>query len=112
MVYCQRPTVASEIQAFSNTPGSEFIAMERVDGEVLSDVWMDLSLEEKERLIGEIAEVMKMMRSRKFNVIGGVTPEGLPSPIVDGVDAANGRVCKHIFCPMPELIFVVHLGGT
>jgi hypothetical protein len=104
MLYCQRhfhelgiPTPG--IYAFSDSPGLEFIAMEYVDGEALGDAWMDLSFTEKECLIGEIAEIMKRMRSRKFSVIGGITPEGLPSPVVDGVDAANGRVCEQLFCP-------------
>jgi tRNA A-37 threonylcarbamoyl transferase component Bud32 len=60
MLYCQRnfhhlgvPT--PEIYAFNTSPGSQFIAMEYSDGEGLSDVWMDLSLEAKEHLIGQVA---------------------------------------------------------
>jgi hypothetical protein len=100
MLYCQRhfdelgiPT--PEVYAFSDSPSSEFIAMEYVDGETMSNVWMDLSLEEKEHLIGQVAEMMKKMRSCTFSVIGGITPEGLPSPLVDGMDASNGRVCTN-----------------
>ncbi|KAF8515216.1 kinase-like domain-containing protein [Gautieria morchelliformis] len=96
MLYCRRnfhdlgiPT--PEVYAFSASPGSEFIAMEYIDGEDLSDVWMDLSLEEKEHLIGQVAEVMRKMRSQRFSVIGGISPDGLPSPIVNDVDASNGR---------------------
>ncbi|KAF8530666.1 hypothetical protein JB92DRAFT_2858704 [Gautieria morchelliformis] len=96
MLYCQRnvhdlgiPT--PEIYAFNASLGSEFIAMEYIDGEDLSDVWMDLSLEEKEHLIGQVAEIMRKMRSRRFSVIGGISPDGLPSPLVSNVNASNGR---------------------
>ena len=97
ILYCQRhfhdlgiPTPA--IYAFNSSPGSEFIVMEYIDGEGLSDVWMDLSLEDKEHLIGQVADIMRKMRSRRFSVIGGISPDGLSSPIVDDVDASNGRV--------------------
>ena len=46
MLYCQRrpdlnmPTPT--IYAYSCTHGSEFIAMEYIDGDTLSEVWMDL----------------------------------------------------------------------
>jgi hypothetical protein len=37
---------------------------------------------------------MKKMRSesRRFSALGGFSPDGVPSPIVDNVNAANCRV--------------------
>ena len=97
MLYCQRhpelniPTPA--IYAYSCTYGSEFIAMEYIDGDILSDVWLDLPEEEKERMANQVAEIMRTMRTKMtFNMIGGISPDGSACPLVDGVDVANGRV--------------------
>ena len=68
MLYCQRhpdlniPTPA--IYAYSCTPGSEFIAMEYIDGDSLSDVWMDLPEEEKTNMASQVAEIMRTMRTK------------------------------------------------
>ena len=73
MLYCQRHfhdlgILTPAIYAFNCSPGSEFIAMEYIDGEDLSDVWMDLGLEDKGHLIGQVAEIMRKMRSRRFSI--------------------------------------------
>ncbi|KAG6326540.1 hypothetical protein ID866_12549, partial [Astraeus odoratus] len=62
MLYCQRhpelhiPTPV--IYAYNLTCGSEFIAMEYIDGDTLSSVWCSLPAEEKENLIHQVAEIM------------------------------------------------------
>ncbi|KAF8557540.1 hypothetical protein OG21DRAFT_276376 [Imleria badia] len=99
MLYCQRhpelniPTPA--IYAHSCTFGSEFIAMEYIDGESLSDVWLDLPEEEKENLASRVAEMMRTMRTKTaFDEIGGISPDGSGCPLADdghGVNVANGR---------------------
>ena len=104
MLYCQRhpelniPTPA--IYAYSCTYGSEFIAMEYIDGDILSDVWLDLPEEEKECMANQVAEIMRTMRTKTtFNMIGGINPDGSACPLVDGVDVANGRVSlTWVFC--------------
>ena len=97
MLYCQRhpdlniPTPA--IYAYSCTYGSEFIAMEYVDGNILSDVWLDLPEEEKECMSNQVAEIMRTMRTKtSFNTIGGINPDGSPCSLVDGVTTASGSV--------------------
>ncbi|KAF8549012.1 hypothetical protein OG21DRAFT_648776 [Imleria badia] len=96
MLYCQRhpelniPTPA--IYAYSCTYGSEFIAMEYINGDSLSDVWLDLTEEEKENMANQVARIMRTMRTKtSFNVIGGISPDGSGCPLVDGVDVASGR---------------------
>ena len=75
------------------THGSEFIAMEYIDGDTLSEVWMDLPEEEKHDMASQVAEIMRTMRTRTaFSVIGGINPDGSACPLVDGVDVAGGRV--------------------
>jgi hypothetical protein len=53
---------------------------------------MDLFLEEKEQLTGQVTEIMKKMRSRRFSAIGEISPDGVPYPVVNNVNASNGRV--------------------
>ncbi|KAI9566733.1 hypothetical protein HD554DRAFT_2114707 [Boletus coccyginus] len=96
MLYCQRhpdlniPTPA--IYAYNCTYGSEFIAMEYIDGDILSDVWLDLPEEEKECMANQVAEIMRTMRTKTaFNMIGGISPDGSACPLVDGVNVASGR---------------------
>jgi hypothetical protein len=96
-MYCQRhpdlniPTPA--ICAYSCTHGSEFIAMEYIDGDSLSEVWMDLPEEEKVNMASQVAEIMRTMRTKTaFSMIGGISPDGSTCPLVDGVNVANGRV--------------------
>ena len=68
MLYCQRhtdlniPTLA--IYAYSCADGSEFRAMEYIDGDGLSEVWMDLLEEEKHNMAIQIAEIMRTMRTK------------------------------------------------
>ncbi|KAG6329712.1 hypothetical protein ID866_9376 [Astraeus odoratus] len=105
MLYCQRhpelhiPTPA--IYAYRLTLGSEFIAMEYIEGDTLSDVWWDLSEDEKENVVCQVAEIMKTMRAHtSFNTIGGINPDGSPCPLVEGVTAANGRAaidCRGLY---------------
>ncbi|KAI6133631.1 hypothetical protein EDD17DRAFT_1507041 [Pisolithus thermaeus] len=98
MLYCQRhsdlniPTPA--IYTYSCKYGSEFIAMEYIDGDTLSDVWLDLPEQEQKDAVAQIAEIMRTMRSKtSFNLIGGIDPDGTSCPLVDGINAAGGRVC-------------------
>jgi hypothetical protein len=65
MFYCQRhfhglgiPT--AQVYAFNGSPGSEPMATEHIDGETLSDVWMDLSSEERQCLIEEGGSVLSV----------------------------------------------------
>jgi aminoglycoside phosphotransferase (APT) family kinase protein len=97
MLYCQRhpdlniPTPA--IYAHSCTHGSEFIAMEYIEGDSLSKVWMDLPEEEKANMARQVAEIMRTMRTKTaFGVIGGISPDGSACPLVDNVDVTDGRV--------------------
>jgi hypothetical protein len=97
MLYCQRhpdlntPTPA--IYAYSCTHGSEFIAMEYIDGNSLSKVWMDLPEEEKTNMASQVAEIMRTMRTKTaFSMIGGINPDGSACPLVVDVDVTNGRV--------------------
>lgn len=96
MLYCQRhpdlniPTPA--IYAYSCKYGSEFIAMEYIDGDSLSDVWLDLPEEEQKDVLTQVAEIMRTMRTKtSFKTIGGISPDGTSCPLVDGIDAAGGR---------------------
>lgn len=98
MLYCQRhpdlniPTPA--IYAYSCACGSEFIAMEYIDGDTLSSVWLDIPKDEQEDVLRQVAEIMHTMRSKtSFKAIGGISPDGSSCPLVDGVDATCGRVC-------------------
>jgi hypothetical protein len=76
-----------------STLGSEFIAMEYVDRDTLSEVWMELPEEEKYDMASQVAEIMRTMRTRTaFSVIGGISPDGSACPLVDGVDVTDGRV--------------------
>ncbi len=97
MLYCQRhtdlniPTPA--IYAYSCAHGSEFIAMEYIDGDGLSDVWMDLPEEEKHNMASQVAEIMRTMKTKTaFGMIGGISPDGSSCPLVDGVNVNSGRV--------------------
>ena len=81
MLYCQRhtdlniPTPA--IYAYSCVHGSEFIAMEYIDGDGLSEVWMDLPEEEKHNMASQVAAIMRTMRTKTaFSMIGGISPDG------------------------------------
>ncbi|KAI6146657.1 hypothetical protein BKA82DRAFT_4154617, partial [Pisolithus tinctorius] len=80
MLYCQQhpdlniPTPA--IYAYNCTYGSEFIAMEYIDGDTLNT----------------FVEIMRTMRTKtSFKLIGGIRPDGCSCPLVDGRDAASGR---------------------
>ncbi|KAF8433530.1 kinase-like domain-containing protein [Boletus edulis BED1] len=102
MLYCQRhpdlniPTPA--IYAYSCTHGSEFIAMEYIDGDALSDVWLDIPEGEKEDIINQIAEVMRSMRTKtSFHTMGGISPDGSACPLVDGMDDRAGEVLVESF---------------
>ena len=67
--------------------------MEYVDGDILSDVWLDLPGEGKECMSNQVAEVMRTMRTKtSFNTIGGISPDGSPCSLVDGVTTASGSV--------------------
>ena len=97
MLYCQRhtdlniPTPA--IYAYSCAHGSEFIAMEYIDGGGLSEVWMDPPEEEKHNMASQVAAIMRKMRTKTaFSVIGEISPDGSPCPLVDGVNVCSGRV--------------------
>ncbi|KAI6112424.1 hypothetical protein EDD16DRAFT_1602989 [Pisolithus croceorrhizus] len=96
MLYCQRhsdldiPTPA--IYTYSCKYGSEFIAMEYIDGDTLSDIWLDFPEQEQEDVVAQIAEIMRTMRSKmSFKLIGGIDPDGASYPLVDGTNAAGGR---------------------
>lgn len=96
MLYCQWhpnlniPTPA--VYAYSCKYGSEFIAMEYIDGDSLSDVWLDLPEEEQKDVLTQVAEIMRTMRTKtRFKSIGGISPDGTSCPLVDGIDAAGGR---------------------
>ncbi|KAI5998910.1 hypothetical protein F5J12DRAFT_283855 [Pisolithus orientalis] len=98
MLYCQRhpglniPTPA--IYAYSSACGSEFIAMEYIDGDALSSAWLDIPKDEQEDVLRQVAEIMHTMRSKtSFKAIGGISPDGSSCPLVDGIDATCGRVC-------------------
>ncbi|KAI9566746.1 hypothetical protein HD554DRAFT_2040106 [Boletus coccyginus] len=69
-------------------------AMEYIDGDILSDVWLDLPEEEKECMTNQVAEIRRttMRTKTAFNMIGGVSPDGSACPLVDGVNVASGRV--------------------
>ena len=97
MLYCQRhpnlniPTPA--IYAYSCTYGSEFIAMEYINGDTLSEVWQDLPEEDKENMVCQVAEVMCTMRTKtSFSRIGGIGPDGSACPLVNRVNVDSGRV--------------------
>jgi hypothetical protein len=97
MLYCQRhpnlniPTPA--IYAYSCTHGSQFIAMEHINGDTLNEVWQDLPEEEKENMICQVSEIMCTMRTKTaFSRIGGISPDGSACPLVNRVNVASGRV--------------------
>ena len=97
MLYCQRhpnlniPTPA--IYAYSCTYGSEFIAMEYINGDILSEVWQDLLEEDKENMVCQVAEIMCTMRTKTaFSRIGGIGPDGSACPLVHRIGVASGRV--------------------
>ncbi|KAF8131674.1 hypothetical protein EV363DRAFT_1330704, partial [Boletus edulis] len=71
--------------------GSEFIAMEYIDGDTLSDVWLDIPEGEKEDIINQIAEVMLSI------LMGGISPDGSACPLVDGIDDGAGEVLVESF---------------
>ena len=111
MLFCQRrPDLnisTPAIYAHSCTYGSEFIAMEYIDGDILSDVWLDLPEEEKESMTNQVAEIMRTMRTKTaFNMIGGISPDGSACPLVDGVNVANGRVSL-MDCRIPQKLNIV-----
>ncbi|KAI6146656.1 hypothetical protein BKA82DRAFT_4154587 [Pisolithus tinctorius] len=96
MLYCQQhpdlniPTPA--IYAYNCTYGSEFIAMEYINGDTLNDVWLDLPEEEKQNMVNQVVEIMRTMRTKtSFKLIGGIRPDGCSCPLVDGRDAVSGR---------------------
>ena len=67
--------------------------MEYIDGDSLSEVWMDLPEGEKDNMARQVAEIMCTMRTKTaFSMIGGINPDGSACPLVDGVNVANGRV--------------------
>ncbi|KAG6333039.1 hypothetical protein ID866_6047 [Astraeus odoratus] len=110
MLYCQRhpelhiPTPV--VYAYNLTFGSEFVAMEYIDGDTLSNVWLDLPEEEKENVVCQIVEMMKTMRATRFTTIGGIDPDGFPCPMVDGMDASNGRHSTvKVFTPLARSCF-------
>ncbi|KAI6009110.1 hypothetical protein EDC04DRAFT_2774690, partial [Pisolithus marmoratus] len=89
MTYCQQhvglniPTPA--IYAYSCSQESQFIAMEYIDGDALSDVWLDLSVEERKNMVNQVAEIMRTMRTKtSFESIGGISPDGKLCRLVDG----------------------------
>ncbi|KAI6138592.1 kinase-like domain-containing protein [Pisolithus tinctorius] len=96
MMYCQQhpdlniPTPA--IYAYNCTYGSEFIAMEYIDGDTLNDVWLDLPEEEKQNMVNQVVEIMRTMRTKtSFKLIGGISPDGCSCPLVDDRDATSGK---------------------
>ncbi|KAI6043794.1 hypothetical protein EDC04DRAFT_534061 [Pisolithus marmoratus] len=98
MLYCQRrpelniPTPA--IYTYNCTYGWEFIALEYIDGDTLSDVWRDLSEEEQKSVVNQIVEIMDTMRTKtSFKMIGGISPDGSSCPLIDDIDVACGKVC-------------------
>ena len=82
MLYCQRhpelTTPTPAIYAYSCTHGSEFIDLEYIDGDSLSEVWMDLPEEEKGNMANQVAEIMRTMRTKTaFSMIAQTAPHVL-----------------------------------
>ncbi|KAG6373874.1 kinase-like domain-containing protein [Boletus reticuloceps] len=95
MLYCQRHTELNiptpVVYAYNCTYGSEFIAMEYLDGDTLSHVWLDIPEEDRQNVINQIVEIMRSMRTKaNFRVIGGISPDGSACPLVDGMDGGVG----------------------
>lgn len=66
--------------------------MEYIDGDTLSDVWLDLPEEEQKGAVAQVAEIMRTMRTKtSFKLIGGIGPDGASCPLVDGINATGGR---------------------
>lgn len=92
ILYCQRPPDLNiptpAIYAYGCTYGSEFIAMEYIDGDTLSHIWLDLLEEELEGVINQFTEIVHTMRTKtSFKMVGGISPDGTLCPPVDGEDA-------------------------
>ncbi|KAI6044238.1 hypothetical protein EDC04DRAFT_2643684 [Pisolithus marmoratus] len=72
--------------------------MEYIDGDTLSDVWLDLSEEEQKDVGNRVVEIMHTMRTKtSFKSIGGISPDGTSCPLVDGADAMSGRAVADSF---------------
>lgn len=62
-----------------HSDGTTIIAMEFVEGRILSELWPDLRHEEKMRIVGQLHEILKEMRRHRNDTIGGI----LNTPAVD-----------------------------
>ena len=60
--------------------------MEYIEGDSLSQAWMDLPQEDKANMANQVAEIMCTMRSKTaFSMIGGINPNDFTCPLVDDV---------------------------
>lgn len=63
--------------------GAPFVLMEYLDGEKLSTVWKDLTLEQKLDVVGQVAHVLGQLSELKFDAIGSLKADGTLGPLLN-----------------------------
>lgn len=83
------------VYAWSTEPGQEYIALEYVEGELLSSAWSKYTEDEKEIMVKKLAKITAEMVDIRFDKIGGVTPDGKLGPAVEKSKILKGRSKFH-----------------
>jgi len=87
-----------QIFAYSSDPlnpvGSEYILMEKIDGEDLSTRWIDLNIETKRNIICSLADIQSRLLDARFSSLGclyfkGDVPENNRAPRLYDIDHAD-----------------------
>jgi aminoglycoside phosphotransferase len=84
--------------AYSDGAGVDapsFIAQEYVQATALSEAWTTFTETEKEQMALALANLVVCMGECRFDAIGGMTPEGILGPTVEGVKLFKGRSRFH-----------------
>lgn len=63
--------------------GAPFVLMEYLDGQKLSGIWKDLTLEHKLSVIGQVAHVLGQLSELKFDAIGSLKADGTLGPLLN-----------------------------
>ena len=69
--------------------GSAFVLMERMPGERLSDLWPDLTFEDKFNIIGQVADGLGQLAELKFDSVGCLRHDGRIGPLMSTTGEAR-----------------------
>ena len=79
----------------SSGAGHAYVAEEFIEGENLTEIRLDLTEEQKESILLEIANVSLILGETRFDYIGGFTADAGPGPTIEAAKVFNGRHKTH-----------------